>query len=628
MYHYGILYCIEATQKKQLISRKEYMMTDTLNQAQSPQWDNGKAFFEMLDQDLVRWDGRDCFPLDSTAKLVEKLSTLDPTGFVAKSYVAALMKSCMGAVKFDLNRILYNEDVQQWINDFKVLKEDVESAYLPHLEGFLQSLKAKVSHMEVDVDLGLVDMAKLLRDALCATDIRLDWVYAYEGEAMSVNTFSTRLYRYPSIKTLELDIINNVLPYGCHLVGVDIMQGTKAGVSNIIVCNTPNRAFMLSNIHFAFSQNEMVSEDGNKTFYNDYSEPATHFPKWANVEQLPIPFGENKYQFSDISCLDSKQALWSLMTMELASIMITQVQPEKLSASVGLLDHKKESGSMLPSVWTPPFELEHYSMAELIEKAGINQEPNKEWILGVISELTTEHLLPDLPMIGFDVKNLNAVMEYELSYNSSVSLNRYGTQTKCGGLNLYPKPSNAYGTSEQITDAMNKILVENFARVVGSLKHADWKSHSELSEKWFNRALKRKFEHVLACFEENKTYVNIKPRGYQTIFNPQTPMKSPYMRYKICHEVNGDNDPITMLSSSTPRIGEWSTKHSKHLGFKTGKAKCEEFFVCPMDWKDICKLLDCKRSALPKPLRYWHRTTDQPWATRGFGNPFMALVFV
>jgi hypothetical protein len=607
-------------------------MSNASNQKKAPLWDNGKAFFDLLRQDLVRWDSRDCFSIETTEKLVHRLSTLDPTHFVAKSYIAALMKSCMHAVNFDLGRILYDENVKQWMNTFKVLKEDVESAYLPHLDNFLTRLKDKVSHMEVDVDLGLVDMAKLLRDALCATDIRIDWVYAYEGEAMTVNNFSTKLYRYPSIKALELDIINNVLPFGCHLVGVDTVQGKENKVTNVIVCNTPNRAFMLSNMYFAFSQNEMASSQENNSSYHMYSEARTHFPKWENIGSLPVHFGENKYQFSDISCLEPKQALWALMTMELASIMVTQVEPEKLSASVALLDYKNDAGCNLPSVWIPPFELAHKSMAELIEDFGINDDPNKEWLLSLIEDITTAHLLPDFPMIGFDVMAREAVMELEVDrISSSVGLNRFGNppkESQSGMINLYPKPSNAYGTDEQITESMNKILEENFSRVLSSLKSQDWYSHIETTEKWFKRALMRKFDSVVACFEENKNYENFKPRNYSSIFNPQMGHTSPYIRYKICHHIDNDNDPMRLLSVAATRIGAFSSEHSKHIGFKTEKVKCESFIVCPMDWQDICKLLDCKRSSLPKPLRNWHRTADYTWASRGVTKPLMAVVYV
>lgn len=606
-------------------------MTKPLNETPL-EWDNGKAFFDMLNEDLVRWDGRDCFYIDTTSKLVERLSKLDPTNFVAQSYVSALMSSCMGAVKFDLGRILYNEEVQQWIENFKSLKESTQASYLPHLNNFLESLKSKVSHMEIDINLDHIDMAKLLRDALCATDIRLDWIYAYEGDPVSINTFSTKLYRYPSIKDLEMDIINKVLPYGCHMIGVDTIQGDKATVSNIIVCNTPNRAFMLSNLYFAFSQNEMISQDTKENSYNRLSEPSTHFPKWDNIDQLPIPFGENKYQYSDISCLEPKQALWSLMTMELASIMVSQVQPKSLSASVSLLEHKDKPDSNLPAIWTKPFDIDHKSIEDLIEEFKLNTSPNKDWLIGLLDGLTTEDLLPDLPMIGFDVIERKAMIEFKT--DSSInpnSLNRYGNTPSTAGhgkVNLYPKPSNAYGTTEQITESINKILSENFNIVLSQLKSVDWESHIEKTEKWFERALRRKFESVVDCFELNKNYINFKPKYYQAIFNPQVPMSSPYMRYKICHEVNYDNNPLRLLSVTAPRIGEWSNKEMKYKGFITGNLECESFFVFPMDWQDICILLDCKRSALPKPLRNWHRTNSTPWAGRGITKPLCALVFV
>jgi hypothetical protein len=598
-------------------------------------WDNGKEFFDLISNPITRWDGRDCFHIEPTQKLVKKLSELDPTHFVAKSYLATLMTVCMPHIKFGLHQLLGDKKTSDWLSTFANLQETTEAASSGPLKRFITSVTSKLSNSDFDIDdLSETEVSLLLRDALCATEMDIHWLYANDSTSPLNARPSTTVLRYPSIEELEIDVLNNNIPFGIYVVGIDTIIGNKNKVSNLFLYFAPDKAFTLSNMHFAFTQNQMVSEDTKENSYNRFSEPATHFPDIHNYECLPENFNKEERAFLDISNLKAKQSLWSMMVLELISIMAQTITPLELSCSTALLESYSNGSKkdLLPVTWTPPFELEHMSIDDLICHSGINSDPNREFLLSIIKGLTIEHLLPDAPMLGFDLNTFESAPEHSVS-DTSKSLNRYGNQPArmlgddliC--INLLPKPTSSFGTANELRKATNKILIENFTKVLTLKSTASWSKELPSLESWFKRKLEENIDNLKACLDENKHVCNIVPNNHVRVFNVQY-SNSPYIQYSLCKEYEKTDRHDKVLSLRAIKISTFDDSKNIHIGFKTKKRKALNFLVVPMDWKDLCTLLDCEQSELPETLQTWHRTSNSPWNTRENSTPLIAHVYI
>ena len=598
-------------------------------------WDNGKEFFDLINDPIIRWDGRDCFHIKPTQKLVEKLSKLDPTHFIAKSYLTTLMTACMPHIKFGLHQLLNDKKTSDWLSAFSKLQKTTEAASSGPFDRFLISVASKLIGTDFDIDdLSKTEVTLLLRDALCATEMDVHWLYANDSISSFKVRSSTTVLRYPSIEELEIDVLNKNIPFGIYVVGVDTIIGDKKSVSNLFLYFAPDKAFTLSNMYFAFTQNQMVSEDAKENSYNRFSEPSTHFPDNHNYECLPENYNKQSRAFLDISNLKPNQSLWSMMVLELISIMAKTITPLELSCSTALIesynsDTKKD---LLPATWTPPFELEHMSIDDLICHSKINSSPNRDFFLSVIKDLTIEQLLPDAPMLGFDLNTFESVPELPFSDNVK-HLNRYGNQpTRMLGdtmnyINLLPKPTNSFGTANELRKATNKILIENFTSVLKVKSNASWSKELPFLESWFKQKLKDNIDNLKDCLDKNKHVCNIVPNNHVKLFNVQY-SNSPYIQYSLCKEYDITDRCDKSLSLRAIKISKIDSSKNIHVGYKTKKKKAINFLVVPMDWKDLCLLLDCEQSELPVTLQNWHRTKSSPWHTSESSAPLIAHVYI
>ena len=69
-----------------------------------------ETFFNLVNSPLIKWDERECFYRSSTAELLQKLTELDPTLFVAGSYLTELLNVSSNYVSFNVNSLLNNSD--------------------------------------------------------------------------------------------------------------------------------------------------------------------------------------------------------------------------------------------------------------------------------------------------------------------------------------------------------------------------------------------------------------------------------------------------------------------------------------------------------------------------------------
>ncbi|MCP4528635.1 MAG: hypothetical protein GY833_22375 [Aestuariibacter sp.] len=584
-------------------------------------WDKGEAFFSHLKKlPINSYDGRDCFPIDSAQEVVQKLVELDPSEFVARSYVTALMNSVMPHVRFPVNKILYDSACAEWLSHFKALHEHQKEVCGDELSMFISKVTSYMKDKSIEVPTNQDIVAKLLVDALYATDMQIDWLYAYEGEPMPVRRYSNQLYLFPSMDVLEREVISGKLPYGVHICGVKIQgQFGRPAAANMIVCNTPNRGFVLSNMNFSFSMNDMESRNEDRMQSSYWVSPTTHYPSWKNEDDLPCADDAYPYAFGNIASLSGEQALWAYMTMELAVMRCLQVEPTGRSVSLKLLEAVSDDSvrTTLPAVWTKPFDPTLPTIAQMLET--LEGHPNYKWMASLFDGLSDEVLLPDVEALGFDVRARKAIPE-TYDHEKSSEINRYGNSaTPVYGsvqpftINLYPRPTGVFGNEAAVNKALTKIATENFNKLLGALMRADWQDNADEINKWFAGALKRRFDKVMAFRKRYADTWFLVPRKHFKSLHRRQPISGIYEQYQPVSLADGDLVSDRYCPISMPRIGHYDSATSTHKGFKSKRKPKNEYYVNPMNTQDLMDMFDYKRSQLPKPLRHWHKTKLGGW---------------
>lgn len=581
-------------------------------------WDKGEAFFEHLA--TSNYDGRDCFAIESARRLVQRLTQLDTSEFVARAYVSALMESASSHVRFSVNQILNSRACEEWLTRYRDLHEHQQVVCGDELSVFISRVTSRMQSMSIEVPTDELTVTKLLVDALCATDMRVDWLYAYEGDVAPVKNFSNQLCLFPSMDVLEQEVITGELPYGVHICGVtSIGQHGRNEVSNMIVCKTPTRAFVLSNLQYSFSQNAMKSA-GEARMSNDYwTSPTTHYPKWNNQGGLPAVRGSYAYAYSDMSSMSGKDVLWVYMTMELAIIRCLGQAPAGRSVSLKLLEAVNDDSvrARLPALWTKPFEVNVPTIADMLKE--LEGHPNYEWMASLFVGLSDEVLLPDTSKLGYDVRAREAIPE---TYDDEKEklINRYGnsaTKTYRSDqrftVNLYPRPTGVFGDEAEVNKQVQKIAHENFTKLLNAFMRADWDDNEPSVNKWFEGALKRRFDKVIAFQRQYKDTWFIVPRETHKSNHRVQHAHSPFLRYHPVIEADGFDVTDEYLPLKAPRIGHYDKDTNKHKGFKTKSKAKHEYYINPMNSEDLMSMFDYKRSQLPEPLRYWHKTDLGGW---------------
>lgn len=581
-------------------------------------WDNGEAFFTHLKESS--YDGRDCFGIEGARKLVQRLSKLDSSGFVARAYVSALMKDASRHVSFSVDQILNSGRCEEWVKQYQDLVENHKDLCGTELAVFINRVTSHMQTLSIEAPTDEKQVTKLLVDALCATDMRVDWLYVYEGEVSPVKNYSSQLCLFPSMDVLEREVIAGDLPFGVHICGVAStgLHGREE-VSNMVVCKTPTRAFVLSNMTYAFSQNAMRSAGEQRMTSDFWTEPTTHFPKWDKSTQLPALQDSYTYAFSDMAAMSGSDVLWAYMTMELAARICLSQVPTHCSASLRLLDLASTGSATagLPALWTKPFEVATPSIAALLKEH--EQHPNYKWMASLFEGLSDEVLLPDESELGFDVRARKAIPE-TYDHEAEKLINRYGnpsTNTYSTNqrytVNLYPRPTAVFGDEAEVNAQVSKVAQENFDKLLRALMAADWTDKQPEITKWFDKALRRRFDKVLAFRKQYKDVCFIVPReGYRSNHRVQT-SNSPYLKYHPVAKADGFDVTEQHVPIRAPRIGHLDVTTGKRKGFKSKAAAKNEYYINPMSAEDLMLIFDYKKSQLPEPLRHWHKTELGGW---------------
>jgi hypothetical protein len=590
-----------------------------------------KTFFNLVNSPLIKWDERECFYRSSTAELLQKLTELDPTLFVAGSYLTELLNVSSNYVSFNVNSLLNNSDIKQWIDSFSALKNEADSLYLEQLNTFLNTINSRYFSSDDKNTISRNDCVLLLRDALFATELNVNWIYNYADKQDTVKAKpSSAIYHFNSFFQLERALLNKEIPYGIH-VGFIASNKSHNKVANIIIYYTPIKAFVLNKAYFDLETNSMVSDQQSTAdiSYNKYSVPNQHFPNWKVLSKGMTETLDSSFKFATLDILSNKQKLWFIMSLELTGILADDITLDEYSSSAELIEHSQRSiQSMRLIEWAPKFEIEHDTFEDIVENLIPKNSLNAKWYRELIKDVSIDILLPDPKnneqrFVGLDLINMLHTDEYTSKYSTEPSsVKKYISDNfEEVGVNLLPKPTNAFGNKEDIKKAYNATLHANLRCIIDTLAKVAWRKEEKAVTEWFEANLKKRFEQVVSFYKEHKNISSLVSRDYFVKYCPQ-PISDQYKAYKPCFEVDEMNSTHSFSMFYTS-IGKFDKFSGKYKGYKSKSLQAESFIVMPMHSQDLCNMFNCRKSTLPQILQDWHRTKSTPWV-----NNLIAHVFI
>lgn len=569
----------------------------------------------MLDKVVPRLDSRDAFSIDTTRQQFDRLVSLDPTGFAPLLYLSALVGAAARVgYSFSLDKILFDEPSKAWCERYRLLIADIDADLAEPLSNFRGRIEASLSRLGVEGTLSDLQLATLLRDALASiAGMRQDWLRTDGAPAASGGgTFSRKLWLFDTLADLH-DALLSDFPIGAAMVGVKTAKGKhEDGVAGttVLVMKQPGRILLCSNLRYDLWNSRMISGNAGHFSPNimklDHED--TRFPNWGTI--LPkgalVPEGNNLgLPVMDLGQLPLDQVAWTLMLFELMGQDIAKEAPPQKATYLAAVTG--ESRTTLPAVWVPPFQFAAPCLDEIIRASRLETSINAELYLGYARRVDPSKLYPIKGKVPNGLSLVSLMPEPYQRPDPYVRNRADKAPTHALMLTVSP---DLFGSEEFVHAAVLEVAAKNLLRVVSAMAERDYFLAHEALEGWFKKRLNRRRIEQLVDRVRHAPYTQVRAV-------PEKGLDRYFVRGFFRNRGNGIGYvPLTLrpMKDSDPHEGhvfyEQSPKHQnfKPMDYLTGQPASQTMIIRPMDWRDLCDLLEVKQNDLPPLLQSWHRT--------------------
>jgi hypothetical protein len=602
-------------------------------------WDEGKALFAKLqNNDFFQWDIRDQFSVSCVEKILAELSTLEPTKFIAVSYVSLLLEKALQRSKVSLSKAILSSEFTIFAEELRQSKAELDDYAKPRLDNFIENIQESMEQLcesrirfrgetghdeDRNNQIYREEIPLLARDAVISTQIPLHWIYTTDqGQSIGLKykVLHSEILLFSSLHELELSIHAHELAYGFRYVTVN----TGDSSLHAIVFTSPEAAFIMAKLHWNSHTSKMDGEQAAYTHQLDgLADIRRHFPKLDIKNKLTMVKSGYQEIGSIKTCHDSSK-IWLLMLMELMSVKLEQLCPESPKISIELLT-PESSNKLLPVKINTPFTLEHKDIATVARDIGVEQSPLKSELWAIIDTLTLDDLLPRDGRLYFNVRTGERIKELDLNHKYSAEFHNVFVK-------LYPYPAKHFGTKESTADAVNYVLERNLPVIINAKLEDLWTLDFENQNEWFASMIKKRKAHITKNVtswhekEREKTKNTINYTQY--IF---TGIHEECRRLAI--KGNTQQDRMNAVAIGIPAL--YKTNRKKEvLGIVTGdeyQDGCDYFVIAPNSADEIMEVFKCSEEDLPTLFKGWQRWSghgkiNYPWRrARGYALKIAAF---
>ncbi|WP_425263493.1 hypothetical protein [Vibrio owensii] len=592
-------------------------------------WDNGNEVFDLLENSpFWKWDSRDSYSIPESRKLVSKLVELDPTKMVAVSYVSLLLNTAFTHTSVTLQNAVLNDEFIAYAHKLREHKDTLDDYSTPLMEAFIERVQSSCVKMtgarfvrqeeakgtEPTARFKLISkdvMIRLLRDAVVATETPIHWIYSdgnpakHQFESLSLHS---DILLYPSISELNKDIREHSLAYGFRYVTVNAAkQGEKS--LHFIVYTSASHAFIMSDIHWdKYNSRMAASGEGYHFHLHGLDYVQSHYPQLNANNSLAVQ-AEGRQVVGSINSCEDTSKVWLLMLTELMALKLPTISPTGDLISTRLLLDNKVNPS-LPIVMDKPFEIEHVTLEEAIEKIGLNDSAIRETLLPYLDGITMDVLLPK----GQNVFNTD-LGEFVDDIPDSIKRVSSARSPYCV---LMPYPFEHFGDKQSTRAAHDTVILSNLANIVNKRIEMRWRDQSEVHSDWFRKMLHKKSNQIkekLPQLLSVECPVDTSIRLYDGGIFTGVSDGARYLALKA--PKNWDHVGVSIaVPALTKSYG------GELMGYFTEEFEFDRFLLLPSSTEEIMEIYSCRKSTLPELLQNWKRLKDHgaikyPWNYRG-----------
>ncbi|MDI5832546.1 hypothetical protein OCF84_21505 (plasmid) [Shewanella xiamenensis] len=585
----------------------------------------------------VDWDARDIFDVKAVSAIFAKLEKLEPTQFVAQSYLSILVKHAVARIKVNYSDVLFNDEFIKFSSDIKAEIKAIDGQAKPHMDAFTEIVLTNVEKFSgeplylwgenvpegVDRNNGFNvirrdDITLLARDAIFATEMPIHWIYSKsseQGPHAIVKSLHNDILLFPSLISLEIAIHTGKLAHGFHYVTIN----NKSLPIYSIVYVSPFSAFIMTEANWDRHNFKMVGQAEKYRLRHDGLDSIDrHFPSLDTKHKLTLV--TDAFQvIGSLKTAEAKSKVWLLMLIELLAIKLEQITPVVSSASLGLVA-TPEMHHNLPTQYVPPYQIQHKDIATLAREIGVDDSCCKAELWAVINTLSIDTLMPKTECY-FNVETLKLQAEHS----------KANTDLQSVTITLLPYPHHHFGDQQSVTDAINYVLTENLAYIVNAVLRYRWGIEINAMKKTLSELANDQHKHISKFAADwSETELPFNPRQYN-LHNGFAGGHVEKLR-RLAVKTHNKNrylpTAVNQMSSSykqtTRFAGGWVSKSRLEDG-------CPLYIISPNSTEELTQVLNCQVSDLPKLLKNWERREDHdriiyPWSMNARNRYIVAMI--
>ncbi|MEH6454843.1 MAG: hypothetical protein V7749_00845 [Cocleimonas sp.] len=595
-------------------------------------WDDGKKLFAKLQKnEFFSWDIRDQYSVDCVEKILAELTVLEPTKFIAVSYVSLLLKQALMRSTISLETAVLSDNFPLFAEELRIIRAELDDYANPKLDIFIGNIQAGMERLcgssikfrdEIDSKsegwinhISRDEIPLLARDAVIATKIPLHWIYTSDqrqGVGQLFKVLHSDILLFPSLSDLELSIHEHEFAYGFRYVTVN-----NGGSSlHAIVYTSPDVAFIMAELNWHVHDCKMVGGNSGYSFHNDgLDKVRQHYPNLDRENKLMLAISGFQIIGSIKTCPE-RSKIWLLMLTELMSVKLENLCPVCPKMSIRLLT--ATSNKLLPVSINIPFILEHKDIATVAREIGVDESPMKSELWDIVETLRLDDLLPRDGKFYFNVRTGDRT-------ESISDRDKYSQRFRYAIVRLYPFPEEHFGTKASTAEAVNFVLAKNLPAIINAKLEDKWLQDFESQQEWFASMLKKRKAHisnnVLNWHEEERE------QGGNTLNYNQYMVTGIHEKCRRLAIKTNTKVKFNSITAGIPALYKGNPKRQV-LGIVTGNeytAGCDHFTIVPNNAAEIMEVLKCKETDLPALFQGWQRWADHgsisyPWRrVRGSG---------
>lgn len=585
----------------------------------------------------IDWDMRDIFSIGNVEDIFAKLEVLEPTQFVAQSYLSILVKHAVARIKVNYSDVLLNDEFIQFSSDIKAEIKAIDGKAKPNMEEFTEIVLTNVEKfsgeplylwgenvpegVDRNNDFNVISrdaITLLARDAIFATEMPIHWIYSKavkQGPYAIVKSLHNDILLFPSLLSLEIAIHEGKLGHGFHYVTIN----NKSLPIYAIVYVSPFSAFIMAETSWDRHYGKMVGKAAKYRYRHDGLDSIDwHFPSLDTKHKLTLVTDDFQV-IGSLKTAEAKSKVWLLMLIELLAIKLEQITPEVSMATLGLVANP-EKQSNLPTQYVPPYQIQHKDLATLAREIGVDDSCCKAELWAVIDTLSIDMLMPKKERY-FNVDTLQLQAEHSKANTNLLSVT----------ISMLPYPHHHFGDQQSATDAINYVLTENLTAIVNAVLCYRWGIEINAMKKALSELANDQYKHISKLAADwSETELPMNPRQFNLHNGFAGGHEEKFRRLAVkTHSKNIYLPPSTIQMSSSYKqttrfAGGWVSKSRLEDG-------CPLYIIGPNTTEELMQVLNCQVSDLPKLLQNWERREDHdriiyPWSMNARNRYIVAMI--